>query len=247
MVIQEKAAVASAAANGKHGHTLISDAKFRQLYGLALRLRLTTVLTGHEAALAGIAADLRPGDLLIAKNGKDVRQATGGHLPGGVMPAHGEAQPGERIVEAVAGAAANRLKGNGRVSVVFLPGDSAGPMLEEAHALADRAKLPVLFVEDEDGRRTKAHNGAQGKARLCEMPSIPVDAQDVVAMYRVAHESIARAREGGGPTRIVCVASDGDGVGSGDALEHLERWLLARGLPAQEWRRHIVAAWEKEN
>jgi TPP-dependent pyruvate/acetoin dehydrogenase alpha subunit len=89
--------------------------------------------------------------------------------------------------------------------------------------------------------------------KVGEMPEIPVDTQDVVAMYRVAHESIARAREGGGPTRIVGVrwavtvrGRKGASVKaeSEDAVTRLEQWLTARGLPAQEWRREIVAEFE---
>ena len=78
------------------------------------------------------------------------------------------------------------------------------------------------------------------------MPAIPVDAEDVVAMYRVAHESIARARQGGGPTRILCVTeqetarSDEQQRGA-HAAANLEHWLAARGLPAHEWRQQIAA------
>ena len=28
------------------------------------------------------------------------------------------------------------------------------------------------------------------------------------------------------------------------AVDHLEQWLMARGLPAQEWRQEIVAEFE---
>ena len=74
MAIQARNRVPSAAANGKNGHSLISDEKFRQLYELALKLQMAGThangdgrgliwLRGHEAALAGVAADLRDGDL----------------------------------------------------------------------------------------------------------------------------------------------------------------------------------------
>jgi hypothetical protein len=68
-----------------------------------------------------------------------------------------------------------------------------------------------------------------------------VDAHDVIAMYRVAHESIARAREGGGPTRIVCLEAPLAAGHTADAVADLEGWLIARGLPAHEWRQEILA------
>ncbi len=61
-------------------------------------------------------------------------------------------------------------------------------------------------------------------------------------MYRAAHESIERARDGSGPTHIVAVdwqLGAGKKRVAADAVEHLEEWLMARGLPAQEWRKEI--------
>jgi TPP-dependent pyruvate/acetoin dehydrogenase alpha subunit len=108
--------------------------------------------------------------------------------------------------------------------------------------MASGARLPVLFVQTADpAGKIRGLGKAAGHLDENWLPSIPVDAQDVVALYRVAHESIVRAREGSGPTRIVCAlwpAWDGHAE---DAVEHLERWLEARGLPAHEWRREILA------
>jgi pyruvate dehydrogenase E1 component alpha subunit len=251
MAIQARNRVPSAAASGQNGHTLISDGKFRQLYGLALRVRMLAQnangsggawLRGREAALAAVAADLRADDVVIA--GEGARQAG----LRGVLPAAPDGRAGsfaERVIAAVSGAAADRMRKNGRVTVIFTQED-AHEELQEARALASAGKLPVLLVEPV--RKTVGNAAPPGKTTGNELPEIPVDAQDVIALYRVAHESIARARGGGGPTVIACRSwkapvKKGKGLlSSVDAIAHLEEWLTARGLPAQKWRREIVAA-----
>ena len=119
--------------------------------------------------------------------------------------------------------------------------------MQEGRALAIAAKLPVLLVEHLSTERPR--NASKRKAMAFEYPSIPVDTQDVIAMYRVAHESIERARDGGGPTHMVSVRWEPAATahsrrvraGSRDAVKHLEQWLTARGLPAAEWRREVDA------
>lgn len=251
MANQASNRVRSAAASGQNGHTLISDGKFRQLYRLALQLRLLAQeanghegawLRGREAVLAGVAADLRADDVVIAGEGS--RQ---GGLRG-ILPAaldERTASFAERVIAAVSGAAADRMRKNGRVTVIFEQED-AREELREARALVHAGKLPVLFVEPV--RKTIGKAPPDGETTGDELPEIPVDAQDVVALYRVAHESIARARGGSGPTVMACwtwrlPAKNGRGETSGvDAIAHLEDWLTARGLPAQKWRREITAA-----
>ncbi|HEX3663043.1 MAG TPA: thiamine pyrophosphate-dependent enzyme [Acidobacteriaceae bacterium] len=218
-------------ASGKHGHTLISDAKFRRLYALALE-QAPDASRGLSAAMAAVAADLRGDDVVLAQ----ARAAAPDFR--------------DRVITALSGATADRLRRNGRLTVIVCAGPGNDPILLDAHQVADEAKLPVLFVEDwrnaGKGSATKknAQEPAPGTAReIGAMPAIPVDAEDVIAVYRVAHESMTRAREGSGPTRILCVrwpamnASDK----KADAVGHLEHWLEARGLPAQAWRREILA------
>lgn len=247
MAIQATSAVPSAAANGKHGHSLISDEKFRQLYTLALNFHLAaqrgvSALAGREAALAGVSADLHPEDLLIAEHDRVL-------FDGPRVESHDPHQPhlqphsvmAERVIDAVSMAVANRMRHNHRVTVLFFAGDPTGQLLSEARAIAAEAKLPVIFVEQgrepaASPRRSAGQNGSSA-----DLISIPVDAHDVIAMYRVAHESIARARHGNGPTRIVCVSRVAVEAGRNSAVANLEAWLTARGLPAQQWRQEIVA------
>lgn len=257
MAIQARTRVPSAAANGKNGHTLISDAKFRQLYALALKLTLLAhggnghgeaarALAGREAVLAGIAADLSRDDQVLVRESALLADALGPAWPvSHTQPSSGRFS--ERMVEAVSGAAADRIRQNRRVTVIICDERIDEKVFTEARRLANSAKLPVLFVED--GRSAPAGPAPRrNNQQQFEEIAIPVDARDVVAIFRVAHESIARAREGTGPTRIQCVSwqpaagsRKAPNAGNPDAVEHLEAWLEARGLPTQQWRREISA------
>lgn len=229
--------VPSAAANGKHGHSLISDAKFRELYELTLRLRLGArqangrgpSLVSRAAALAAVSAELRDGDTLVADE----------PVPLGIHLTEAATLFADRVIAAIARATADRLKQNARVTVVF---SSNADLLSEARSLACAAKLPVLFVDDAPTAPTDPKSRVRRKsAPDTNLPiTIPVDAHDVIALYRVAHESIVRAREGSGSTRIVCTPWPSRNEAAEDAVEHLEHWLEARGLPAHEWRREIL-------
>ncbi len=238
MASQASTRVPSAATKGKHGNSLISDAKFRQLYELTLRLRLGVkqanghgpTLAGREAALAAVSSELLSGDGIVT----DQPIPTAIHLTETASPF------ADRVIAAVARAVADRLKKNARVTAIFT---GNADLLREARTLAGAAKLPILFVEDAAAGTKAAGSRARPKpAPEPDSPiSIPVDAHDVIALYRVAHESIVRAREGCGPTRIVCTPWPAARGKTEDPVEHLEHWLQAHGLPAQEWRREILA------
>ena len=259
MAIQERSAVSSAAANGKHGHSLISDEKFHQLYRLALDCQIAaqdgmSALSGQEAALAAVSADLRPEDTLLSEHAWPVIASTG---VSNSSEGHAHPQPivsiAERVVDALSAAVADRMRRNHRVTVLLFPDKWGGDVLREARAVASAAKLPIIFVERaDDGARTTRRAKAENGSAAGDLISIPVDAQDVIAMYRVAHESIARARHGSGPTRIVCLspsaaADRGSRIGQSNAVANLEKWLVARGLPVEQWRRDILAASASRN
>lgn len=248
MEIQAGTRVTSATASGKHGHSLISDAKFRRLYEVALRLRIAgrqqARLRGREAALAGLAADMVASDVVVAEFAASIDDIARGHATLRLDRRSFE----ERAIEALSGAVGDRMRKTGRITAIFFDAAHPGKIFEEARRMAIDAKLPVLLVESPaagSARRTPAAKAKRQPA--LEYPSIPVDTHDVIAMYRVAHESIARAREGNGPTHIVGVRWQVPAgkrtakAASQDAVAHLEEWLIARGLPAQEWRREIVA------
>ena len=233
MDIEARTRVSSADANGRPEHTLISEAKARQLFELALDLRAQRErgddnarwLSGREAVLAGVIAELRNGDALVTEREVQLNDALRLSLAARWPTETGMA---DLVVESLGEATVDRLRRNGRVTVIFLPAARVDALFAEACALACAAKLPVIFAGD----------GGAGRSSE-EMPVIPADADDVVALFRVAHESIVRARSGGGPTQIVCTRwrPFGNRAAAGeDAVARLERWLTARGLPALAWR-----------
>ena len=125
------------------------------------------------------------------------------------------------------------------MTAIFLDAAQSEKILQEARAVIIDARLPVLLVEYGNAKKSRA--GKKKKLPTREYPSIPVDTQDVIALYRVAHESITRARDGGGPTHIVGVrwqpaVTNGQRsakVKTEDAVIHLEQWSTARGLPGR--------------
>ena len=128
MAIEARNRVPSAAANGKNGHSLISDAKFRQLYELALKLQMAgdarewrwaraIWLRGREAVLAGVAADLREDDGLVAGSIASIA----GDFRCADCAVRGRTRRSfeERVIEALSDAVADRMRKTGRVSVIF--------------------------------------------------------------------------------------------------------------------------------
>ena len=82
------------------------------------------------------------------------------------------------------------------------------------------------------------------RSALCEdlgFPGVVVDGGDVVAVWRVAQESIHRARNGSGPTLIDCRAES-----TADPLAHMEHYMRKRSVWADEWRSKLTEQFEAE-
>ena len=86
----------------------------------------------------------------------------------------------------------------------------------------------------------------------CELPVIPVDADDIVAIYRVAYESIHKARHGGGPTLIQAISFPPPPNGiehSGrhpDAILRMEDYLAAKGLFSPSWKQKLIDSFNRD-
>jgi 2-oxoisovalerate dehydrogenase E1 component alpha subunit len=92
-----------------------------------------------------------------------------------------------------------------------------------------------------------------GHARACGIPVIPVDRADVVAMYRVAFESIHKARHGGGPTVIEAAAwqlptkgGTKEGDLPTDPIARMEAYLAGKGLFSDRWKHGLIDRFEHE-
>jgi TPP-dependent pyruvate/acetoin dehydrogenase alpha subunit len=133
-------------------------------------------------------------------------------------------------------------QGSKQVVLAFSgPGVQSLDSLHAAMAYAARQKLGIVFVIETDGDSelsSAAHTNASG---IC---GIPVDGNDVVAIYRVAQEAIQRARRGVGPTLIDCKPWPLESAM--DPVRRLEQALERRGLETRKLKERTVTAFRKE-
>jgi len=271
MPTQLKGRSTPASVAGKNGYSLISSAKFRQLYAALLKCELLEdrlasfpahAANGKQnltAAAVGLMLDLEPEDTVVLTPRTFAANLVKG-VPARALLCHADAgeaglavafgkvnalTPASSFVSAglaTGVALANKMTKNGRIAVAIMEGGAATlKECGEALEVAAKRKLPVLYViqvelEDADEKLL---------ATLGELfPVITVDAHDLVAIYRVAQESIARARDGG-PTVIVCVPYAQDGMSS-SAIANIERYLTGKKLFENSWKDEALAEFNAE-
>ena len=223
--------------SGRRRFPLISDEKFRQIYSALVQCKVLDQQlrpnsqyerwSGCEAATAGVVACLRSGDSVTP-------------TPHGMLAVHLK-RPAviaidrtdvantrrtaeERLAEAADNALRHKLERRGRVAVIFVSA-AESDRLCDAFKTAARDLLPLFCVAD-------------SVVRLTGIPVIRVDGSDAVAVYRVAHESIRRAREGGGPTMMECAEWPNEN-GSLGPLEKLEHYLIHKKIFRTDWRKQL--------
>lgn len=117
-------------------------------------------------------------------------------------------------------------------------------------ALASGLNLPIIFVvlPQSDSKEAKSTNICV-KARSAGIPGIPVHINDAVALYRVAQESIGRARGGDGPVLIECISLRSAGQRSreiDDPILHMENFMMERKVCTKAWTNRIGNAFLKK-
>ncbi len=213
---------------------------------------------GHEAVVVGPTADLRVEDTITATD-RNLAALVARSLPMSVLLAqelagdpsrectlHGsitkKSLPDDPFTLATGIALAHKLDKKQNVVVAFCPQES--PALEawhEALKFAGVHKLPVLFVikngvaDQQSSADHAPHLEAFSfMARDYGFPGIIVDGQDVVAVWRVAQESIHRARNGSGPTLIDCRTDS-----MRDPLTHMHHYMSKRNLWDDAWKEQV--------
>jgi pyruvate dehydrogenase E1 component alpha subunit len=109
----------------------------------------------------------------------------------------------------------------------------------EAWKFAGAHKLPIVYVIDGENRAESDDSHLEAisfMARDCGFPGVVVDGRDVVAVWRVAQESIHRARIGSGATLIDCRSETAH-----DPLAHLEHYMRKRRFWGDAWSRQLAA------
>jgi TPP-dependent pyruvate/acetoin dehydrogenase alpha subunit len=127
---------------------------------------------------------------------------------------------------------------DGNVVVVYaLPEQVPAALWRKVLTFAHTHELPMLFVVLPPARSKGKVTGVSAIAQRCRVPGIPVDADDAVAIYRVAQESIGHSRIGGGPALMECipfVVAD-RAAKRADPIAGLAGYLLERRVAKQSW------------
>ena len=225
---------------------------------LAGRAKLRALALGSEAVAAAALIGLKPGDLFVSAKphlfaavlkGAPIRSivrtlrvhpsagnAERAHASVGVLIASSAGRVPRSITAGAlaAGAAfAARHSDCENVAIAFYEGANAGQSWRQAFHFALARGLPLILIrQSARPLRPVSSRGRSRKSALGNLPIIPVDADDAVAVYRVAHEAIAHARRGSGPTIIDCVPIRlaGERKQDSDCIARMERYLQAKGL-----------------
>jgi hypothetical protein len=245
------------AASAATPHPLISNERLQHLYVTLLRAALlrarnrlrksSSPLVAREAIVTGTVTHLEEGDSLMPVAGDQLAALARGHklraivanrLLAGVLPEASTA--GARFAIATGYAMAHQ--GGKQVIVAFSgPGIQSLDELHTSLAYAAQQKLGIVFVIETAGDSDLSSSGHTDAIGIC---GIPVDGDDVVAIYRVAQEAIQRARRGVGPTLIDCKPWPLEPAA--DPVRRLEQALERRGLETRRLKERTLAAFRKE-
>ena len=229
---------------------------------------------GQEAIAVGCAIDLRPQDtVVVASHDLIVSLVKGVELSEVVAQMYGRpnatrqaaqniigpssrsASDQDELYAAVANLALGGKKDDGKVVMVFSnAAATASESWQKAVKIAARRGLPIIFVvENNPWAATQAKNGTANltrKAQTDGLTTITVDGNDVVAVYRVAYESLERVRRGGGAVLIEAKPYRQHGQvllnGDRDPLTHMERYLTAKKLFTTQWKKGIAQQFSRE-
>lgn len=122
-------------------------------------------------------------------------------------------------------------------------------MWKQILTTAAKLTLPIIFVVLPTDSKELSATNICAKARSAGMPGIPVDASDAVALYRVAQESIGRARGGDGPVLIECTSSQPAGQRTrkiDDPIVHMKNFMIGRKVCTEHWANHACDAFAKK-
>jgi TPP-dependent pyruvate/acetoin dehydrogenase alpha subunit len=153
-------------------------------------------------------------------------------------------------------AAKEEKKGN-IVTAFFTTDSKSRTNWNEAMTIAGTKGLPIIFVHHSHDEAMRDFGAADSMVN--GIPAIVVDGGDAVAIYRVACEAIARARQGRGPTYVECAAPaaataldvDCIKLGSkqaivGDPILNMQTYLKQKGLWNEETATQIIADFGRE-
>jgi TPP-dependent pyruvate/acetoin dehydrogenase alpha subunit len=212
-----------------------------------------TIALGPQNAIAGLVKGVPLGDLVAQIYERPTAHS---RSPDIIMPSPTQCT---QLGLATSVALANKQKKKSNIVVAF--SDKATTTLDcwhEALELAANKSLPMIFVVEDNPwtdpasfKASDEENGPTEKSGSHGFPIIPVDANDVVAVYRVACESVERVRQGGSPVLVEGKpyrlssqtkrrqANSATWRNERDPLTHMERYLKAKGLFTRSWKDQV--------
>jgi TPP-dependent pyruvate/acetoin dehydrogenase alpha subunit len=254
--------VLTAAPPIQNGFSLISNEKLLQLYATMLKCRAinerlralaeedklavnpdsTVNLAApsrQEAATVGVTIDLLPEDTVAPHPGDIIPLFIRG-LPL-QEPARSLFQPiptkpsiADQLKAAIKAAKLNKRSSNNKIAVAISNESKSIGLWQEALDSAELHDLPLVFL---------SWNHIPLKKKGHRLPTITVDGNDVVSVYRVACEAIAHARMGNGPTLIECQPYTLD---PGDPILNMEKYLIRKGIFSEEFKFETANLFAKE-
>ncbi len=220
---------------------LLPHRKLQELYRLMERTRTLERKNKHgatarEALLASTAIHLEPGDMVSAP----ANDLTANNLAP-VTPAFLASSHTPRVSRLVLSAASSRglqAAGNKGLVLAYSVAGTMEPAWEDTLAWAQTERLPfVLAVTDATGGRSSSKSlNWQNADRVCrklKVPTLTVDGEDAVAVFRVMQEATLRARTAAGPAVIwAMLTPSADALArSAQPIARLKRYMTARKIP----------------
>lgn len=247
-------------------HRLYRNLLRARLLSKRLGARHTGPIVLREAIEVGCTAELRAGDIAAIMPGQFVPQVVAG-VPllelraqlsnpekprTASKPLSFQIEPielhGESQVAFLTGMVSALAEHNpGKVLVAFVDEKDIRNAEDVCELAADRL-LPIIYVEVGKPLDRVASR------RALKIPVISVDEADAVAAYRVAFESIEKARRGAGPTIIRGLPytlqsrkqSRHSHFDTDDAVLRMEQYLASRNLWSRELRMQIESEFVRE-
>jgi TPP-dependent pyruvate/acetoin dehydrogenase alpha subunit len=233
--------------------SLISRRKLLALYTTLLRCRMMTEVAAakarrnkaaHEAPAVAVVFDFKPGDTIVAAESDFLPEFVKGASPEkilaslGARTARARAPFAATLKATLAAARIHAQRKSRNIAAVFGNGASVSSAAwSNALRIAASERLPILFVSQPGADQPRGNASP-------DFPVIPVDGDDVVALYRVASEAQAHARRGNGPTLIECIPwplalQDGASAAS-DSILSMECYLANMGIPFERSKRKAI-------
>ncbi len=259
----------------KNDHAPLENELLKQLYSNILRCRLVREAatatartsrsklkpaTGREAIEVGCVIELQPDDTaLCPENSTAAPLVLGTPAQELITSFQGKQRPNpdkrrtnsislphSADALAIAAGIGYAYRQLGKTNVVLaLDAGTVPARALDALSLIGRDRLPVIAVVENLGKDSHPARLLQ-TARKYKIPVITVDANDAVAVYRVAREAIHRARTGRGGTVIDCYPLPLPGNRPSDGVAAMERYMKRFGIWSDEWKQQLQAQYSAE-